>query len=96
MSGEQYDHCNLNSTGLARPLFQTYPGPNPFMSIERDFFSEWPKLVWNLDTSLTGMVDRSDLIAPTTSFSRFLQKALHAISRGLPVPDHLHTLSIAS
>jgi hypothetical protein len=45
MSGEQYDYCNLNSTELVQPLFETYPGHNPIVSIEIDFFSEWPRSV---------------------------------------------------
>jgi hypothetical protein len=68
MSGEQYDRCNLNSIGVVRPLLRTCPGPNEFVSSERDFLSEWPELVWSLHTSLTNMVDRSALTAPMTSF----------------------------
>jgi hypothetical protein len=72
MSSDHYDRCNLNSNGLVQPLLRTCPGPNPIVSSERDFFSEWPEPVWSLHTSLTDMVDRSALIAPIASFSRFL------------------------
>jgi hypothetical protein len=56
-------------------LHQTCPAPlricqapNPNLSSERVFISEWPKPIWSHPTSLIGMVDRSALTTPTASF----------------------------
>jgi hypothetical protein len=75
ISGELYDRCNLNSTGFVLTLLRTCLGPNPIVSSERDFFSEWPESVWSLHTGLAGILDRSDrsaLTTPTASFFIFL------------------------
>jgi hypothetical protein len=72
MSGELYDRCNLNSTGLVWPFSRHVWGPNPIVSSERDFFSEWLEPVWSLHIGLTGILGRSALTAPTANFSRFL------------------------
>jgi hypothetical protein len=56
----------LHQTCLA--LLRTCPGPNPNLSFERVFISEWSEPIWSHPTSLTGMVDRSALTAPMASF----------------------------
>jgi hypothetical protein len=75
MSDELYDHWNLNITRLVWPFSKHVWVPNPTLTSERVFISEWPEPILSHATSLIGMVDRSDrfaLTAPTTSFSRFL------------------------
>jgi hypothetical protein len=50
---------------------RTCPGPKPNLLIQRVSIKKCPESVWGHPTSLTGMVDRSALTAPTTSFPDF-------------------------
>jgi hypothetical protein len=45
--------------------------PNPIVSSERVFFSEWLDPIWSLHIDLTGMVFRSDRSAPTARTASF-------------------------